>query len=351
MVEDAKRTWAMKLVRVGRFSDLGVGVFISALISVVAYQIGEFQWSKDLGFSAILFAIIIGMLIGNTFYPKIEQQAKVGVSFAKGTLLRTGIILYGFRVTFQQIDAVGSAAIVTDAVMVAGTFLFTLLLGVKLFKLDKQTVFLTAAGCSICGAAAIMATEPVVRGESHKVAVALSVVVIFGTCAIFLYPIIYQLQGTLFNQQTFGIYVGSTVHEVAQVVAAGRQVSPITGDYAVITKMIRVMMIAPFLLILSNFVDTPEDGSKRKITIPWFAVFFILVAIFNSFDLLPHLMVSTLIQIDSLFLIMAMAALGLTTQASAIKQAGIKPIILGACTFIWLIFGGGVINYYIGQIL
>lgn len=114
-----------------------------------------------------------------------------------------------------------------------------------MFGLDKHTSWLIGAGSSICGAAAVLATEPVVKAEASKVTVAVATVVIFGTVAIFLYPAIYPLMSQWFSPETFGIYIGSTVHEVAQVVAAGHAISPDAENAAVISKMLRVMMLAP----------------------------------------------------------------------------------------------------------
>ena len=122
---------------------------------------------------------------------------------------------------------------------------------------------------------------------------------------------------------------------------------------AVISKMIRVMMLAPFLLMLSWLLTRRKGGSENmahKITIPWFAVLFIGVAIFNSFDLLPKELVKLLVEIDSFLLISAMAALGLTTQASAIKKAGLKPLILGILIYLWLVVGGFLVNYGISKL-
>ncbi|MFQ9135325.1 MAG: YeiH family putative sulfate export transporter, partial [Haemophilus parainfluenzae] len=234
------------------------------------------------------------------------------------------------------------------------TFFFTALLGIRYLKMDKQLVYLTGAGCSICGAAAVMAAEPVTKAESHKVSVAIAVVVIFGTLAIFTYPFFYTWSQHLINAHQFGIYVGSSVHEVAQVYAIGENIDPIVANTAVISKMIRVMMLAPFLLMLSWLLTRSNgvsENTSHKITIPWFAVLFIGVAIFNSFDLLPKELVNLLVEIDSFLLISAMAALGLTTQASAIKKAGLKPLILGILIYLWLVVGGFLVNYGISKLI
>ncbi|OWG05999.1 hypothetical protein B4U21_19605, partial [Klebsiella pneumoniae] len=133
----------------------------------------------------------------------------------------------------------------------SSTFFIACFLGQKVFGLDKHTSWLIGAGSSICGAAAVLATEPVVKAEASKVTVAVATVVIFGTIAIFLYPAMYPLLAHWFTPETYGIYMGSTMHEVAQVVAAGHAVSPDAENAAVIAKMLRVMMLAPFLLFLA----------------------------------------------------------------------------------------------------
>ncbi|AGH73248.1 YeiH family putative sulfate export transporter [Edwardsiella piscicida] len=334
------------------------GLLLTGIITAVSMWAGALTWVEQLGFGALTLAIILGILIGNSVYPALSIPCSVGVHLAKQKFLRLGIILYGFRLTFQQIADVGLTGIVTDALTLSSTFLLALWLGRKVFGMDKQTVMLIGAGSSICGAAAVMATEPVVKADASKVSVAVSTVVIFGTIAIFLYPWLYQLnahyQWVAMTQESFGIYIGSTVHEVAQVVAAGRAISDDTGNAAVIAKMIRVMMLAPFLLILSSALSRGAgnaSGKKAPITIPWFAVIFILVAGVNSFNLLPGALVHALITLDTILLAMAMAALGLTTHISAIRQAGIRPIILASLLFAWLIIGGGAINVVIQRCL
>ncbi|ELM3735775.1 YeiH family putative sulfate export transporter [Edwardsiella piscicida] len=334
------------------------GLLLTGIITAVSMWAGALTWVEQLGFGALTLAIILGILIGNSVYPALSIPCSVGVHLAKQKFLRLGIILYGFRLTFQQIADVGLTGIITDALTLSSTFLLALWLGRKVFGMDKQTVMLIGAGSSICGAAAVMATEPVVKADASKVSVAVSTVVIFGTIAIFLYPWLYQLnahyQWVAMTQESFGIYIGSTVHEVAQVVAAGRAISDDTGNAAVIAKMIRVMMLAPFLLILSSALSRGAgnaSGKKAPITIPWFAVIFILVAGVNSFNLLPGALVHALITLDTILLAMAMAALGLTTHISAIRQAGIRPIILASLLFAWLIIGGGAINVVIQRCL
>ncbi|MFK3705599.1 putative integral membrane protein (TIGR00698 family) [Raoultella sp. BIGb0138] len=330
------------------------GLALTAVLTGAALWAGSFPAIAGAGFSALTLAILFGMVIGNTLYPQIWQPCDGGVIFARQHLLRLGIILYGFRLTFAQIADVGVSGIAIDVLTLTSTFFIACYLGQKVFGLDKHTSWLIGAGSSICGAAAILATEPVVKAEASKVTVAVATVVIFGTLAIFLYPAMYPLLAHWFTPEAYGIYMGSTMHEVAQVVAAGHAISPDAENAAVIAKMLRVMMLAPFLLFMAARVKqlAPEgQGQKSKITIPWFAILFILVAVFNSFHLLPEPVVDMLVTLDTVLLAMAMAALGLTTHVSALKKAGAKPLLMALMLFVWLIIGGGAINLVIHSML
>lgn len=289
------------------------GLALTAALTGAALWAGSFPAIAGAGFSALTLAILFGMVVGNTVYPKIWQPCDGGVIFAKQHLLRLGIILYGFRLTFAQIADVGVSGILIDVLTLSSTFFIACFLGQKVFGLDKHTSWLIGAGSSICGAAAVLASEPVVKAEASKVTVAVATVVIFGTIAIFLYPAMYPLLAHWFTPETYGIYMGSTMHEVAQVVAAGHAVSPDAENAAVIAKMLRVMMLAPFLLFLAARVKqlTPAgNGEKSKITIPWFAIMFILVAVFNSFHLLPKAVVDMLVTLDTVLLAIPWPLLG-----------------------------------------
>ncbi len=358
------------------------GLALTALLAAVAISVGRVDWFASAGISALTVAIVLGMLVGNTLYPRFAHTGAAGVTFSKQTLLRLGIILYGVRLTFQDIAHVGIAGVAIDVLVLSSTFILSWWMGTRLFKLDRETAVLIGAGSAICGAAAVMATEPVVRGRAEQVTVAVSTVVVFGTVAIFLYPALYhfihQSHPLAMSPAFYGIFTGSTVHEVAQVVAAGRSIGENAANTAVITKMVRVMMLAPFLAILSTVLartgarPTPRPSEafqpggalppigasqsshahlSKRVVIPWFAVGFIGVAALNSMVVLPKAAVAAAVTFDTAVLAMAMAALGLTTHVSAIRCAGIKPLALAAALFAWLILGGGAINAVVTALL
>jgi len=337
------------------------GLVLCLTLAAAAIWLGKFAWLAAHGLSALTVAIVLGMVVGNTVYAPIAPASGHGVTFAKQKLLRAGVVLYGLRLTLQDIGHVGLAGVLIDALVLSSTFSLAWFLGTRVFEMDRTTAMLIGAGSAICGAAAVMATEPVLKAHSEKVTVAVSTVVVCGTLAIFLYPLLYTLnmhwgfvpQGA----NAFGIYAGSTIHEVAQVVAAARSVSAQTADTAVIAKMVRVMMLAPFLIALSAWLardakaGTASRGEKRRLEVPWFAFIFVAVVVFNSLSLLPKSVVSVATDIDTLLLAMAMGALGLTTHVSSIRKAGLKPLLLAAILFGWLIMGGALVNSIVTQLV
>ncbi len=342
------------------------GLALAAAIAVLSLWAAERPWLQDHGLSALTVAIVLGIAFGNTLYPQatMNRLAAPGVGFAKHWLLRAGIVLYGLRLTVQDIASVGTAGIVLDVLVVTSTFALACWLGTRLLGLRREQAMLIGAGSAICGAAAVMAAEPVVRGRAAEVTVAVSTVVAFGTLAMFLYPAIYPLlqsaaahgPGWLaMDAHAFGVFTGATVHEVAQVVAAGRAISAPAADAAVITKMVRVMVLAPFLLGLSWHLARGRDAApgvgRAPVVVPWFAFGFMAMVGFNSLHWLPAALQTVLLQLDTLLLAMAMAALGLTTQATALRRAGLKPLLLAALLMVWLVGGGLALHVLLGSLL
>ena len=342
------------------------GILLMALFSFSAFYISEFQWVKDLSLSPLIVGIILGMIYANSLRNYIPETWVPGIKFCTKQILRTGIVLYGFRLTFQQVLAIGLPAIIIDVIVIFITQLLGVVAG-RLMKMDEKTSLMVSTGSAIYGAAAVLGAEPVVKCAPHKTAIAVSTVVIFGTLSMFLYPILYRTDVFDLSPQEMAIYAGSTLHEVAHVVGAGNAMDPDgalhLADQATITKMIRVMMLAPVLLIMSYIIarvrrarhtDVAADG-KSKISVPWFAFGFLLVIALNSllqsFTFIPAEVMSTGISainsFDNFLLTMAMTALGAETSIDKFKQAGAKPFYLAGIIYLWLLFGGYALCKYL----
>ena len=318
------------------------GIFFVMLFAIAATYLSEISFIKSMALSPLIIGIFLGIMYANTLKNHIPKEWQSGINFSTKQILRLGIILYGFRLTFGNIEQIGLNGVLIAALIVATTFILGYFIGVKLFKLDRDITILTSAGSSICGAAAVLGTEPVIKAEPYKSAIAVSTVVVFGTIAMVLYPFIYKLGILPLNDSQMGIYIGATIHEVAHVVGASNAISDTASTDAIIVKMIRVMMLAPFLLILSIwlFKSSTKKAKVSDITIPWFAILFIVMVGFNSLDLLTVNIVNSINQLDTFLLTMAMSALGMGTSIDKFKNVGLKPLYLSFILFLWLIFGG-----------
>ncbi|RDZ26791.1 YeiH family protein [Lysobacter silvisoli] len=319
------------------------GLALAAALAAASWALSAWAPLRALGLSALTLAMVLGIALGNTGFARIAAAAGPGVDLCRGRLLRLGIVLYGFRVSFHDLAAVGWAGWAVDAVVVATVFATAAWVGTRWLKLERETALLIGAGSAICGAAAVMATEPVLRARAEQVSVAVATVVVFGSIAMFLYPALYPLLGL--SERAYGLYVGSTVHEVAQVVVAGRAVGDVAASTAVIEKMLRVMLLAPFLLLLSLRASGRGGGPARsRLRLPWFALAFVAVSALHPLLGLPPSWSEAIAQLDTAVLAMAMAALGLRTQLGAIRQAGARPLLLAALLFVLLTVGGYALN-------
>lgn len=326
------------------------GILFMALFACAAFYISQADIMKALSFSPLIIGIVLGMAYANSLRSHLPDTWTPGIQYCSKRILRLGIILYGFRLTFQDVAAVGLAAVVVDLIVVTLTILGGVWIG-KLLKMDRDIALLTSVGSGICGAAAVLGAEATLHTKSYKAAVAVATVVIFGTIAMFLYPMLYRSGVLELSPQQMGIFAGSTLHEVAHAVGAGNAMGPEIADIAIIVKMMRVMLLVPVLLILgwwaarrvvlkSSDASIPAGG-KKKVAVPWFAFGFLAVIAFNSLGLLPESMVKGFIEpVDTFLLTMAMCALGAETSFDKFKKAGAKPFLLAACLFIWLFFGG-----------
>ena len=238
------------------------------------------------GVSPLTLAIVLGMALGNTVAAPYLLRIGEGIAFSKGRLLRLGIVLYGFKITWTQLAFAGWPALFADVGVVCGTFALALWLGRRL-DIDRDTAVLVGAGSAICGAAAVLAAQPVLKAKEADVGVAVATVVVFGTLAMFVYPLLAALllpsvadADACFG---WGIYTGASVHEVAQV-----------ADVAVITKMIRVLLLAPFLLalpwLMRRFGGGAPAAQKGAPALPWFALGFLGAVAANSLLLLAGML-------------------------------------------------------------
>lgn len=334
------------------FNNCFNGLVFVGIISFGALYFANIEWIKTIHLSPLLIGVILGVLSSSIFRQSSHFIDK-GVNFSAKKLLRAGIILYGFNVTLTQIAGVGVMGIIIALIVVVVIFSLGTFIGVKFLGLDRDMAMLVSGGSAVCGAAAVLALESSIKSEPYKGVIAVGTVVIFGIIAMFLYPIVYNLGFIPFNHTQEGIYIGATLHEVANVVGAGSSISQDTESLAVTIKMIRVILLVPLLLVVS-FLITQEKSedikSKKKFHIPYFAFGFLIVVVFNSYidrifgdiisqENINHI-VTSLQYLCNLFLVFAMSALGLQVDFKKFLSSGSKAFTLALILFVILIIGG-----------
>ncbi|KEA65061.1 putative membrane protein YeiH [Marinobacterium lacunae] len=330
------------------------GLILCAAVALGAQQLGTLALFTTLG--PLTLAMLIGLIIGQRLPARLSSQTSSGTQLARTRLLRLGIVLYGLRISPQDLIHVGGSALLIDAVVVTGIFLLAGWVGTRLLKLELRTALLVGAGSAVCGAAAILAIAPALRAKASDIPVAIATVVLFGTAAMLLYPWLWTLPTIqhLFGGAdiAFGHYLGATVHEVAQVAAAANALNPEAGQAAVITKLIRVMLLVPLILVVSAYFGRQETGAdgagKVSVKLPWFALAFMVMPLLNASGLLSRDVLEQIQQLDTLLLAMAMAALGLETRFSTLKNSGLRPLLLGALLFVVLVTAGMALTLVVG---
>lgn len=328
------------------------GLALCVLLTFAGQGIARLPVISDSGISPLVFAMLMGIMVGNLPLKRLISTAQPGLTFATRWLLRSGIVLFGLSLTVDQVIGLGPRVLLLDVLVISSVVIAGYLIGTRLLGMDRETTLLTSAGSAICGAAAILATESTIRSRPAATSMAVATVVLFGSVAMVIYPLMYHFMGM--DEGQFGIYIGATVHEVAQVVAAGDAVGPMALANAVMVKMVRVMLLVPFLLIVGQWWlrSSRESGDQvgtedARLVIPWFALGFIAMVVVNSVVSMPPALHSGLQQAGQLALTMAMAALGLGTRIERLKALGFKPFLLALILFVLLILGGGLASWWL----
>lgn len=308
------------------------GLILVALTAASAYGLRQLPLLATI--SPMIIAIVLGMLFSQ--YVGVPAGAKPGIDLAGKRILRFAVALLGLQITYAQLAELGILGIALAAVSLGLTFLFTLLVG-RWLGVDAKLTQLIAGGTAVCGASAVAAVNATVEANEEDVAYAVACVTLFGTLAMILYPsLITALQ---LEPTAYGAWVGLSVHEVAQVVGAGYQGGSVSGEAAVVTKLARVLMLAPLVLCVAFSLRRSagrKAGAGGTRIVPGFVIGFLALALVNSLGLVPHALRELLVAVIPVLLTVALAALGLGTNFSKVRERGLRPILLGALSFVFI---------------
>jgi uncharacterized integral membrane protein (TIGR00698 family) len=283
----------------------------------------------------MLFALLFGM----TFHFLHEEGRCIpGIEFASKAVLRTGVALLGARITVEQIIALGPVPIAMVVAGVTTTVLMGLLLA-RLLGQSRSFGVLSGGSVGICGASAALAIASVLpKTRESERDVILTVVVVTGlsTIAMIVYPMLVTALG--FDNQRAGLFLGGTIHDVAQVVGAGYMISQKTGDVATYVKLLRVAMLLPVVGTIAFILTRNAVGGagKAKVPLPWFLFGFAALVAINSLGFLPKVAVDTAGDVSRWCLVVAIAALGMKTSFKALIAAGWRPIAVMVLETAWI---------------
>jgi uncharacterized integral membrane protein (TIGR00698 family) len=249
-------------------------------------------------------------------------------------LLRIAIILLGLQLTIAQVIEVGGRGIAIIALTLVSTFAFTVWMG-RLLGVDRKLAQLIAAGTSICGASAVIATNTVTNAQDEDVAYAVACVTVFGSVAMFTYPL---LPGLLhLDPHAFGLWSGASIHEIAQVVAASFQDGQKAGEFGTIAKLSRVMLLAPMVIALGLMSSRSSQGAATaRPPMPWFVLGFVALVGLNSVVTIPADAKVWIVALTTFLLSVALAAMGLETDIAKLTARGFRPALLGALAFLFI---------------
>lgn len=314
----------------GRLKALVPGVMAAVAVGAVSYLVGL----RTPAMSPLIWAILIGATLANV--TKIPAVLAPGITFSAKNLLRLAVGLLGIRLGLSQILEVGPKGIAVVVVAVAATFGFTRWLSSR-FGLSKTLGTVLAAGTSICGAAAVVAVAGVIDSKEEETAVGVGAITALGTLVMLSYPLIGQALGM--SSDAFGLWAGASIHEVAQVVAAGFSFGDGSAvETATVVKLGRVLTLAPIAVMLSvAFRGKNAGAGQAKVSpVPWFIGLFLVMVAVRSFGVLPEGAVSALVTADTMLLAVAMAGLGLDLRWSKIRAAGVKPLYVAAIATVFM---------------
>lgn len=303
-----------------------IRAIVPGLLIVLMVAMAAQFLSDHYGAPVMLMAILLGMPLQ---FLSEDARAQAGILFASRSILRIGVALLGVRVSAEMLAQIGGANVILVLLAVAATILISVALAPLIGK-NRLFGFLTGGAVAICGASAAMAISSLLpnRAESERdLSFTVISVTLMSTLAMILYPVLTEQIGL--GPKLAGVFLGGTIHDVAQVVGAGYSVSDEVGDISTLVKLLRVTLLAPVVfigaLVLRNSVPA---GAKRPPLVPGFVLAFLLLAAANSAHLVPAVVIGPIDTLSRAMLVTAVAAVGMKTSLAELKDVGGAAIVI-----------------------
>lgn len=297
------------------------GVALAAALAWVALWMAG-GLGEPLSRNPVLVAMLLGLLIGNTL--ECPPTLRPGLDFTKRYLLRLAVVLVGFRITVALLIDLGWVPLVVAATELVLVLVLLRWIARRVFKLDGELALLVAVGSAVCGAAAILSVAAVVRAKEQHAGAAIALITVSGTVALLIYPVAF-MAGRLpaLDESLYGVFVGASIYELAQVYGASFAVSEGALNTATLVKLSKVLMLLPLLLVLSLWRRRQDARALVPPTPwPWFIAAFVAVMLLNSAITLHPQARRLILELDQFLFMTVMVALGLSTRLTLLRGAG-----------------------------
>lgn len=320
------------------------GLLLAVAIALCATVIG--RWMPLIG--APVAGIILGIAIRNT--GGVNVMFRPGLQFASRTILQWSIIGLGFGLSLQQVARTGMDSLLVTSVTIAAAFASAWLLG-KWLRIPSRLKTLIGVGTAICGGSAIAAITPIIKPEEHETAFAISTIFIFNIVAVLIFPAMGHWLGM--SDIGFGTWAGTAINDTSSVVAAGYSYSSVAGDYATIVKLTRATLIIPIclgLIALQMWQNKKSGSAKLDLAriFPWFILWFVVASAVRSTGLIPEIMDVPLRIAAEFLIVVALTAIGLSSDLRHMVTVGIRPVLLGLGVWMSVVFSSLFVQYLMG---
>lgn len=301
------------------------GFGLAVAMALVATMLGS--WMPVIG--GPVFGILMGIAVRNTI--GVGPMFRPGLKFSSKQILQWSIIGLGFGLSIQQVASIGMDSLSVTFTVFAAAFVSAIVLG-KLLGIPAKLKTLIGVGTAICGGTAIAATSPIIKPEEHEMAYAISTIFLFNVIGVIAFPLLGHWMNM--SDVGFGLWSGTAINDTSSVVAAAYSFSNEAGDYATVVKLVRATFIIPLCLVLAVLVAWREkrqgagDFSLARI-FPWFILWFVVASIVRSTGILPEAFLTAAAVVSKFMIVVALTAIGLSTDFRSMAVSGIRPILMG----------------------
>ncbi|GAA0179597.1 YeiH family protein [Clostridium sediminicola] len=300
----------------------GLSIFLNNIIAE----------SFNINLEALTIAIIIGIIYNNTIGT--SDVLKDGVKFSLKRLLKIGIVLLGFKLNIYSVMKLGPKILVMVIIYVSLALALAILLR-KVFGVNKKLATLLGVGSCICGASAVVAMAPCINADDDDSVIAVSIVSFLGAIGVLVYSAV-AASGLSITDVQYGVWSGISLHGVAHAIAAAFARGEVSGEIGTFVKMTRVLMLVPVSIILGYMFNSDNETTSKKAKFPMYVLYFIIAGVINSLGIIPVEITKILTKTSSIFILMAMTAMGLSVHFKSLINKGMKAFLLGTLLFVTL---------------